>query len=208
MAIKPLCIVDTSALMNLQEIECQNAPLYKLLWKEFDIRISADVNHEIARHRTQGMPQEVECLNKVHHINHIDRLEERLIGRNPSSKNKGERRNICVAFNLFENQLKHAVFLTDDLAARRGFVDEFFAIFQIGRVWSSLDLILYLFLRQHGVFPVAAAESALRDVNAQIARNQNPQTNPTKTEERVKVFAEYTKRIRKLNEVLTRLKRQ
>jgi|SRR3990170_5299464 len=206
MAIRPLCIVDTSALMNLREIECNNEPIYRLLWKEFEVRFSSDVNGEIARHRTQVMPQAEECINKVHYVKRIDILEERLIGLSSSSRHIGERHNLCVAFDLFEKQLRHSVFLTDDVAARRGFIDEFFRIFNIGRVWSSLDLILYLFLRQHRVFSLSAAENALRDVNAHITRNQNPQTRPEKTAERLAIFADYTKRMHKLNEVLAKLR--
>jgi len=88
-------------------------------------------------------------------------------------KDKGERHNCCVAFEaVMSGEYRQVIFLTSELKAtdlkRDGFLSSVFDTFPIGQIWSSLDFVLYLFLRHRRRFPFREAEDALRDINSRI----------------------------------------
>ena len=69
-------------------------------------------------------------------------------------------------------EYRQVIFLTSELKAtdlkRDGFLSSVFDTFPIGQIWSSLDFVLYLFLRHRRRFPFREAEDALRDINSRI----------------------------------------
>lgn len=81
-------------------------------------------------------------------------------------EDRGERHNCCVALDaVLEGSHKQVIFLTDDLRAVRDYVAPVFEIFPLGQIWSSLDFVLYLFMRHRKHIPRATVEAALWDVS-------------------------------------------
>lgn len=83
---------------------------------------------------------------------------------------RGERHNLCVSlYEVIRTDYKQVIFLTDDYKARRKYVDTVFDDFPIGGIWTSLDFILFLFLRYRDRIPLQAAENAIGDVIARVS---------------------------------------
>ena len=94
------------------------------------------------------------------------------------NKNRGELHNCCVALEgVLSNKHRQVIFLTDELHStnpcKKGFIYCIFDTYPIGKIWSSLDFILYLFLRHRKDFPLHEARDVLRDVNLRMCGKED-----------------------------------
>lgn len=96
----------------------------------------------------------------------------------PTDKNKGERKNCQVSLQLVIQRLAcQVIFLTDELRiVRTGFIKHAFDAYPIGQVWSSLDFVLYLYLK-HKRFDYETAEAIIQDVNSMIGGKDEDMLN-------------------------------
>ena len=63
--------------------------------------------------------------------------------------------------------------LTDDMKAQRGLIDWYEKLFKTTKVWTSLDLLIHIYLVMFPKWPYNQAELALRQVNPHLAGTQS-----------------------------------
>jgi hypothetical protein len=112
--------------------------------------------------------------NKIHFFSKSTEAEyeQKLVAKvlpSPSS-NKGEIDNFAVAIDLFMIGKIGLVFLTDDENALRGCLNELIPAFPICQMWSSLDVVLFLYfsLYKHKKFQLTCetAKGAIQNLLA------------------------------------------
>lgn len=200
-----LCIPDTNSLINMSDIEVANKDLRLWLWVEFDVKLSSTICTEIQNHRdlAKGSIQK-RCNKSVWDFTiQLDKLEKAFL--QPfyhdlnSRKDRGERHNCCVALDAVSSgAYRQVIFLTDELKTtdpdRNGFLFRVFDSFPIGRIWSSLDFVLYLFLRHRNRFPFRIAQDVLRTINREVGGTE------TVIKER---FIDYNCKLEKIKKTLS-----
>ena len=179
--MKPLlCIVDTNSLIHMRDIRVARKDLGLWLWQEFSVKVSDTIIEELQRPRKHRPSQHVQrrCTkSKWTFQNPINNLENVFL--QPfypdveGDKNKGELHNCCVALEgVLSDKYRQVIFLTNEINSiapeQNGFIFRIFDTFPIGRIWTSLHFILYLFLRHRNKFPFHEARDVLRDVNLRM----------------------------------------
>ncbi|MDE0424961.1 MAG: hypothetical protein OXN25_08850 [Candidatus Poribacteria bacterium] len=85
-------------------------------------------------------------------------------------KNQGERYNCALTLWLVRRQYAgQVIMLTDDMNARRGFIDWYERHFKTAETWTSLDLLMHIYLVMFPKWSYVQAYSALRHVNPNVA---------------------------------------
>ena len=202
-----LCVVDTCSLIHMRDIQIAQKDLRLWLWGEFCVKVSEEICNEIQKHKVRAKGGIRSKCNKAkwEFKVSVGTIEEAFL--EPfgfdveSTKNRGERHNCCVALDaVMRGEHRHVIFLTDELKAidpnRKGPMQRIFEEFPIGCIWSSLDFILYLFIRHRRRFPKHLAEAALHTVNACIGG---------RWEVAQKRLVEYNRRLRQIDNTLSRL---
>ena len=117
-------------------------------------------------------------------------------------EDEGERHNCCVALEaVLQGRYKQIIFLIDDHRAVRDYIAPILEVFPLGQVWSSLDFVLYLFLRHRKRIPEATAKAALRDVNAGRLTTHTPEA----MERYRRQLREYYRRVERIDRVLAQM---
>ena len=145
-------------------------------------------------------------LNGFKRVNTYEKYESRLFDSisKIGDKNRGERQNLVAALDFYfskRGMTGGLIFLTDDKKATNGILSESLVSFPIWKVWSSLDVVIFLFL-QNKHFTVDMARSAIKNINAILASGSSKLTKEEKTQERIRVFEEYNKRLSRVQKVL------
>ena len=86
------------------------------------------------------------------------------------SKNRGERYNCALALYLVRRRYTgQIIMLTDDMKAHRGLIGWYESRFKITKNWTSLELLLHIYLVMFPKWPYAQVELSLQQVNVHIA---------------------------------------
>ncbi len=209
-----LCIPDTNSLIHMRDIDVSNKKLWLWLWEEFDVGLSETICDELHDHpdlTDTGM--ENKCKKSIwsfrENKSRLTKLEQafvnqyniKLDGRN----NRGECHNCCVALDaILSGKYSQVIFLTNELKTtdpkRDGSLFRVFNSLPIGKIWSSLDFVLYLFTRHRNRFFFEKAEGALSDINTRIGGKSNSRINVPA--ERLKF---YNNKLKKINETLSQI---
>jgi len=108
------------------------------------------------------------------------------------TRDRGERHNCCTALaSVIRGKQPQVIFLTDDEAGVRDYVQSGFVTPFFGVVWSSLDFLLYLFVHHWRRIPYQQIEAALRDINA---RKSAPSMGPDKAAKSASRLTSYQQR--------------
>ena len=208
--MKYTCFIDACSYVNLVHDDCyvNGKTLLDLLGKETTLRFSNEVNNEIARHYTNLMPTSSQRSSKVYRlkkgkIKTYKEYENRLFDEisKPRDKNRGEKHNLAAIIDSFIVEKKIGlIYLTDDNNALRGVLSKSINCFPGYQIWNSYDVILFLYIR-HKHFIKDFAESAIRNITAEFAKNSTPQTSHQKTEERIKIFRMYMDRLNRIHKL-------
>lgn len=178
----------------MRDIMVANKNLWLWLWEEFDVKLSETICNELHDHSDlTDVGMENKCKKSIWSFNEenskFKKLEmlfiERFNIKVYDRKNQGECHNCCVALDaILSGTYRQVIFLTDELKTtdpkREGSLFRVFDIIPLGKIWSSLDFVLYLFARHRNRFRFQLAEGALRDINARIGgksqgKNQTPE---------------------------------
>ena len=176
-----LCIPDTNSLINMcqTDIVVARKELWLWLWQEFDVKLSDTVFDELNHQQSKTSGGIIKkCSKSIWNYGiQIKRLEPSLLqhfnvelGRR---EDRGECHNCCVAFEaIAKGEYRQVIFLTDELHSTtpngKGFLYDVFDTFPVGCIWSSLDFVIYLFMRHRNRFPIEVAKSLLRDINNRV----------------------------------------
>ncbi|MDE0470812.1 MAG: hypothetical protein OXH57_02630 [Ekhidna sp.] len=187
--------------------------LLSLLSEQVTIRFCNEVNLEISRHSNSNMPSINKRKNNVHKLEGHKRIktykeyELQLFDSvsNSGASNRGEKHNLVAAidFDLCKKgRTGGIILLTDDQKAIKNVLEEQLGAFPILNIWDSFDVILFLYFRnKHFTFDIAGA--AFRDINATLARDLSPETDPKKTQERLKKLKVYSNRLNRVKKIKT-----
>ena len=226
--MKPVCIADTSSLINLSDVQLARRSLHKWLWDEFEVRFSKAVLEEIGRHKKDmgrdgsrrqwekhvwsyntirtcertlfsSLTRRVE-VGRCRRCNQRIWREQRFKPDLDNPQDRGERHNCCVSLNIVRdgNFRRQVIYMTDDQRAIRDYVRPVFDVFPLGTIWSSLDFVLYVFVRHRPRIAFDEVLTTLRDVNAKGVGGGQPPTL-------VRRLTAYNERAKYINRVLAQI---
>jgi hypothetical protein len=164
-------IIDACSFINLGAIQVGNSgeSLLDLIQRSGKISIVGEVDKEIYDHYSRNLPS---YLRRRRHVKSTNRMKigvyEKIIAGSVQvsrkSKNKGEVDSFALAIDLHSySKVTSLVFLSDDENAKNGVLRDWIAAFPGILVWSSYDLVLYLYAI--GLVPSKdLANSLIRDV--------------------------------------------
>ena len=210
-----ILIPDTSSLINIREVYIEQIHIIDVLNQLFNVQVSREIPHEIRRNKSRLGNYDKLMLQFVrqtrryfpHEQDYEDLIFNKFSPNGNPSKNRGERCNCALALYLV--QKRHAgqiIMLTDDMRAQRGLIDWYEKHFKATRTWSSLDLILHIYLVMFPKWPYVWADSALRRVHPQVVETQ------TKTAmemiERLHKYLDYLKELDSMLKDLLSVKKE
>ena len=197
----------------MRGIDIVNKKLWLWLWEEFDVKLSKTICNELHdHHRLTEAGMEKKCKDSIWSFERKSKLKqlEAIFVQDFGIKmhnreNQGECHNCCVALDaVLSGKYRQVIFLTDELRmtdqAREGSLWRVFDNLPIGKIWSSLDFVLYLFARHQKRFQFQIAEDAIRDINARMGGSEKKSnSSPTKR------LMNYNNKLKKIDETLSQL---
>ena len=173
-----ILIPDTSSLINIHEVYVGRTHITDVLNQLFNVQVSREIPHEIRRHKEELGDYDKQMLQFVRQARryfHRDRDYEKILFNqfapkgNPN-KNRGERYNCALALWLVRRRYSgQVIMLTDDMNAHRGFIDWCEKHFKTAKTWTSLDLLMHIYLAVFPKWSYVQAYSALRRINPNVA---------------------------------------
>ena len=181
-----ILIPDTSSLINIHQVYVGRVHITKVLNQLFNVQVSREIPHEIRHNRNKLGSYDKPMLQFVRRARRYFPYEqdyENLIFNQFSpdadpSKNRGERYNCALALYLGRRQhTGQVIMLIDDMKAHRGLIDWYESRFKTTKTWTSLELLLHIYLVMFPKWPYVQAEAALRHVNPYVAGKKEEMTN-------------------------------
>ena len=200
------CFVDASSYINLSLEEYNSGTLLDLLHQRVNVKYSPEVYSEINRHRNNNMPSQHSMANKVYRTQKLnyDDYHDLFFKDSGRQNDIGEKENlISLVDKYLDNKVKGLVFLSDDVKAIDNILNEAIYSFPIFQVWSSFDVVLYLYI-DHKLITKDMAESAIRDLNANMATDDE-RMDPEKTQKRINIFQTYIDRLNFIHNIIGKL---
>ena len=185
-----LCIPDTNSLIHMRDIEVINNKLWKWLWIEFDVKLSETICDELDRSDKTDAGMENECEKSIWSFgkskSNLTKLEQVFVEQFninvDGRKNKGECHNCCVALDaILSGGYRQVIFLTNELKAtdpdRDGQLFHVFDSIPIGKIWSSLDFVLYLYTRHRRLIDLTIVKDILKEINVRMGGSTSGNNN-------------------------------
>ena len=173
-----ILIPDTSSLINIHEVYVGQTHIIDVLNQLFNVQVSREIPHEIRRNRNKLGNYDKPMLQFVRQARRYFPYEqdyENLIFNQFSpdadpSKNRGERYNCALALYLVRRRYTgQVIMLTDDMKTHRGLMNWYEDRFKTTKTWTSLELLLHIYLFMFPKWPYPQVELALQQVNAHVA---------------------------------------
>ena len=143
----------------------------------FDVQVSREIPHEIRRNRDELGCYDKQMLQFVRQArryfpneqDYEDLIFNKFSPNGNPCNNRGERYNCALALYLVRRRYAgQVIMLTDDMKAHRGLIDWCESRFKTTKTWTSLDLLMHIYLVVFPKWSYDRAESALRNVSALI----------------------------------------
>lgn len=177
---KTACVIDTSSIINLDNVTLGGKDVLLYVRRFFDVRVSDTIREELDRNSNLVSSRESTYWPPFLHsksfapqvLTDDKSCIEPFYSSPPlfdEGHNAGEYGNARVALELLlTRQIGHTVFVTDDENACNGFLRTMQGAFPGVRLWTSVDIILYLgsILLKEGKASFEQVRAALRDVYA------------------------------------------
>ncbi|NVM64487.1 hypothetical protein FHW88_002776 [Mucilaginibacter sp. SG538B] len=201
------CIIDTSSCIVLSNSEFQQTSLLSHLKERSNFQFSHEVEIELNDHRDKGLPSFLFRGKKTlsTRLHTIEEYEKRMVGKPLTSRvqrkltgepknNKGEIDNYAVAIDQVHHIKRSGlIYITDDKKAINSFATEYSEAFPAIRLWTSFDVLLFLYA--DSIIPSRdIALEMLQSLISFTARNMGNHTEKT-TNELTKKRMSYVKRI-------------
>ena len=175
-----ILIPDTSALINIRDAYIGETHIVDVLTQQFNVQVSREIPREVRRHKSKlnnDAEQILQFVRQARRYFYSEQVYENLIfTQSPagnSERNRGERQNCALALYQVRRQYTgQVIMLTDDMNACRGLIAWYEERFKTTRTWSSLDLLLHLYLILFPRWAYVQAQSVLRTVNSRIGGKQ------------------------------------
>ena len=171
-----ILIPDTSALINIHDVYVGQMHIIDVLAQQFDVQVSREIPHEVRRHKSKldsDAERMLQFVRQARRYFHREQdYEDLIFNESPAGNsecNRGERQNCALALYQVRRQYTgQVIMLTDDMKACRGLIAWYEKRFKTMRTWSSLDLVMHLYLVLFPRWKYVLAESALRTVNPRM----------------------------------------
>lgn len=181
---KTACIIDTSSIINLDNIALGGKDVLLFVRRFFDVRVCDTIREEFDRHSNLVSSRESTYWSPFLRSKSVapqvlidDKSSIEPFYSSPplfnQGDNAGEYGNARVALELLlTRQIGHTLFVTDDENACNAFLKTMQGAFPGVRLWTSADIILYLgsILLKEGKASYEQVRAALRDVYATSQR--------------------------------------
>lgn len=180
-----ILIPDTSSLINIHDVYVGETHITKVLNQLFNVRVSREIPHEIRHKRNKLGNYDKPMLQFVrqarryfpHEQDYENLIFKRLSPTDDPIRNRGERYNCALALYLVRRRYTgQVIMLVDDMKAHRGLLDWYESRFKTTKVWTSLELMLHIYLVMFPKWRYNKAELALRKVNPHLAGTQAEMT--------------------------------
>ena len=181
-----ILIPDTSSLINIHEVYVGRVHVTNVLNQLFNVQVSREIPHEIRRNRSKlgnhhkSMLQFVRQARRYfpYEQDYEDLLFNRFSPTDDPNRNRGERYNCALALYLVRRRYTgQVIMLTDDMKAHRGLINWYESHFKTTKTWTSLELLLHIYLVMFPKWPYAQVELTLQQVNAHVAGTRVEMTN-------------------------------
>lgn len=179
------CIADTSAILHIRDIVISTRTLLDWLREEFQgrLRVSAEVYDELNRNRGLLGSAAGITMSRLRPmrltVQDVEQHYDCVFDRHTFPNGDGERHNLCLSVQLVRagRDARQVIFLCDDDAACTAATDVLDS-YRIGQVWTSFDLLLFLFFRHYREVPDATRQfsEALEGLVHNILSDVNPPT--------------------------------
>lgn len=211
------CVIDTSSYINLNMAEFKQKSVLKYLYDNVNVHFSNEVHLEIKDHYKKEMPsflrRQRDLLRPKKYT--MAEYEKRIVGKSiqsrtadKRSKDKGEVDNFIVSIDQIINSRKNGiVYIGDDEKSARGILSGWAEAFPAINVWSSYEVILYLY--SEGVIPTSdIAVNLIQQLNSSFApKNPASLTDEKKNElsqKLIKRLSDYKNRIEKVKKIINK----
>ncbi len=208
-----ILIPDTSSLINIHEVYVGQTHIIDILNQLFHVQVSREIPHEVRRHRSKLGNYDKPMLQFVrrarryfpHEQDYENMIFNRFSPTDDPNRNRGERFNCALALYLGRRRYTgQVIMLTDDMKAHQNLIKWYESRFKTTKTWTSLELLLHIYLVMFPKWPYAQASSALRNVNTNMAaEKETEEETEDKTNEETK--REMTKRLRTYSRYLEQL---
>ena len=204
-----ILIPDTSALINIHDVYVGQTHIIDVLAQQFDVQVSREIPHEVRRHKNKldsDAERMLQFVRQARRYFHREQDYENLIfTRSPagnSARNRGERQNYALALYQVRRQYTgQVIMLTDDMNACRGLIAWYEKRFKTTQTWSSLELLMHLYLVTFPKWPYAQAKSAVQAVNSRMGGAQGEITKRLRDQSR------YLEELHKMLSALPRVRK-
>ena len=214
-------LVDTDSFSHLSMIEFNKKTLFKLVFDYFNIYTCDTVFSEFGDGIRKGTPENrktYRLLTKkerdvVLKSKNIDKIEEQLFNlkyfKSRSKKGKGERFLVSTAIEqVYLNKFSQCILLTDDQRAIDNFLDKINEDFQFGKIWTTLDLVMFLYFKVKINYDEASDVVRNLAASTSISVKRYRESNGRKYDEkeaRQRLLSVNLKKLHKIKEMLKTL---
>lgn len=180
MNASPTFIIDACAALHLSAVDIDDKPILVYLTEKERVRIPQIVLEEYRSNFSLDSPQSQEiytsflsCTDYSFNIEHCkDFVKARAKTKRISlQRNKGELQSVEFMLWLSRTTYEQLVFVTDDFAIY-DWLSAASTIKHIGRVFTSFDLLLFLFSRRRLKVSRVLIEDKLRDLRSVFEDSQ------------------------------------
>ncbi|MCY1511903.1 hypothetical protein D9M68_463440 [compost metagenome] len=217
-------IVDSNALSHLASISIalnKEMP-HKWLWKLFNVYICKSIKDEFLTNIDKA-PANSKAIGKVLVKNksavitasHTDTLERKWLSghyykKTLAKSDQGERHMVCVSAEMVYLALKgRLIIVTDDQTAVEGFITNVLNDNKFADVWTTLDLIIYMFYSFKEVSE-DFAKDAVRDIGSMTSysiKKYKRAGGQSDAETRLLIVKDYHNRIHNIKRIRTLIAR-
>lgn len=198
------CIIDTCSCIHLSNFEFRQKTLLNYLNEKAALKYSREVHVELRDHKDKNLPTFIhDGKRKIGTSKFsIPEYERRMIGYViPTRKkhgNKGEINNFLVSVDQIHSIKKNSVILISD--DENGTVSEWAEAFPVIKIWSSYDVVLYLYAEKVIPSKDIALEmiKSIISFSAPVVSKRSEKT----TEKLTRTLKSYSKKIDNISKLL------
>lgn len=155
--MKTEIIIDCNSFSHLSAIEINRQKPSTWLWKYFDVKTSTVIRDEFsigiqnAPANSKAIRRRLDNNDYILRPNRFTALQNNWLTnfyymKSLSNNDKGERHLICSIIELhYYKKMPRGILVTDDLTAIDYFLDSIKKDTYFGSLWTSLDLLIYLY---------------------------------------------------------------
>lgn len=197
------CVIDTCSCIYLSNAEFGQKPLLKYLNENANLSYSKEVKKELHDHKEKNLPSFIHNYGFSPTGFSISEYERRMTGKVlPTRKkggNKGEIDNFLISVDKSQSKGKLSIiFISDDTTALNGLLKEWLASFPKIHVWTSYEVILFLYAEK--IIPSKdIAIELIRDI---IAITNPKDRSPKLTSKLTALLQTYNQRVENISKLL------